>query len=174
MQFEIVKHVFSVSFMIAILATMAIVTGTGMLPEAEAFKKANGTFNPKYGSDTKGIVCGDQLCYKIKNVSNTSDIRSASHSESSPVYASWVSIQSMNGAQLVDTQVDRNSDTVTVLIDAQEEGKVILNLSPNIEDAFMVIVDGEEWDDAHIDGNDVNVFFHAGTEKIEIIANISG
>jgi len=35
----------------------------------------------------------------------------------------------------------------------------------------MVIVDGEEWDDAHIDDNDVKFYFFAGIEKIEIIGN---
>ncbi len=33
----------------------------------------------------------------------------------------------------------------------------------------MVLVDGEEWDDVEIAGNDVTVMFPAGTEKIEII-----
>ncbi len=33
----------------------------------------------------------------------------------------------------------------------------------------MVLVDGEEWDDVEIDGNQVTVEFPAGTEEIEII-----
>ena len=33
----------------------------------------------------------------------------------------------------------------------------------------MVLVDGEEWDDVEIAGNDVTVMFPAGTSEIEII-----
>ncbi len=33
----------------------------------------------------------------------------------------------------------------------------------------MVLVDGEEWDDVEIDGNQITVEFPAGTEEIEII-----
>ena len=60
------KRVFSVTFMIAILATMAVVSGMEMMPEAEAFKKGQGVYNSKYGSATKGIVCGDRLCSEIE------------------------------------------------------------------------------------------------------------
>jgi predicted secreted protein with PEFG-CTERM motif len=33
----------------------------------------------------------------------------------------------------------------------------------------MVLVDGEEWDDVEINGNEVTVMFLAGAETIEII-----
>jgi len=33
----------------------------------------------------------------------------------------------------------------------------------------MVLVDGEEWDDSEINGNEITVMFLAGAEKIEII-----
>ena len=33
----------------------------------------------------------------------------------------------------------------------------------------MILVDGEEWDDVEIDGNNVTVMFPAGAEMIEII-----
>ena len=32
----------------------------------------------------------------------------------------------------------------------------------------MVLVDGEEWDDAEINGNEITVMFLAGAEEIEI------
>ena len=60
---------------------------------------------------------------------------------------------------------------VTVSINAQNDGKIVSSLPHFIQDVFMVIVDGEEWDDAHIDDNDVKFYFFAGTEKIEIIGN---
>jgi predicted secreted protein with PEFG-CTERM motif len=33
----------------------------------------------------------------------------------------------------------------------------------------MVLVDGQEWDDVEISGNQVTVMFPAGTEKIEVL-----
>ena len=60
---------------------------------------------------------------------------------------------------------------VTVSINAQNDGKIVSSLPHSIQDVFMVIVDGEEWDDAHIDDNDVKFYFFAGIEKIEIIGN---
>jgi predicted secreted protein with PEFG-CTERM motif len=33
----------------------------------------------------------------------------------------------------------------------------------------MVLVDGEEWDDVEINGNEVTVMFPAGAEEIEVI-----
>jgi len=47
----------------------------------------------------------------------------------------------------------------------------VSSLPHSIQDVFMVIVDGEEWDDAYIDDNDVKFYFFAGIEKIEIIGN---
>jgi len=37
----------------------------------------------------------------------------------------------------------------------------------------MVLVDGEEWDDVEINGNEVTVSFPAGTEEIEIIGTFA-
>ena len=33
----------------------------------------------------------------------------------------------------------------------------------------MVLVDGQEWNDVEISGNEVTVMFPAGTEKIEVV-----
>ncbi|RMW38353.1 MAG: PEFG-CTERM sorting domain-containing protein, partial [Nitrosopumilus sp.] len=42
--------------------------------------------------------------------------------------------------------------------------------SKTVQDGiFMVLVDGEEWDDVEIVANKVTVMFPAGTEQIEII-----
>ena len=63
--FIVMKQVFAVTFMIAMLATMAVVTAVEILPEADAKKKASGTYTKKYGSATKGVVCGDRLCSEV-------------------------------------------------------------------------------------------------------------
>ena len=69
-------------------------------------------------------------------------------------------------------QTIRNNGGINQCI--HDDGKIKLNLPSGISEAFMVIVDGEEWNDAYIDGNHVKVYFHAGAEKIEIIGNSSG
>ncbi|MDH3677104.1 MAG: PEFG-CTERM domain-containing protein, partial [Nitrosopumilus sp.] len=58
------------------------------------------------------------------------------------------------------------------VIQINTSGDVILTINPSksiIDGVFMVLVDGEEWDDAEYDGNKVTVKFPAGTEEIEII-----
>ena len=169
-----------VAFMISILATMAVVTGVDMIPEAEALKKGKGVDLPKYGSGTKGIVCGDQLCSEVghKKSSTTLDTMKKHTSKSDTMmYPSasmskgGISVDSIRGATVIDTSVDSQSGIVVVSLDAVDDGKVIVNLPSMFKDVFMVIVDGEEWDDAFIEGNQVKVYFYAGTEKIEIIGD---
>ena len=170
------KSVFSVTFMIAILATMTVVSGVEMMPEAEAFKKGQGVYNPKYGSATKGIVCGDRLCSEIANTKSSSGMSYPQKNSSSSVvtYTGSDLVESISGAIMIDTAVDKKSGTMVISINAQDDGKINLNLPSAINEAYMVIVDGEEWDDAYIDGNHIKVYFHAGTEKIEVIGNSSG
>jgi len=45
--------------------------------------------------------------------------------------------------------------------------------SDTIRGIFMVLVNGEEWDDVDINGNEVTVMFPAGTEEIEIIGTFA-
>ena len=170
-----------VAFMISILATMAVVTGIDMIPEAEALKKGKGVNVSKYGSATKGIVCGDQLCSEVghKKSSTTSDTmkKHTSTKSDTMTYPSpsmskgEISVDSIRGATVIDTSVDNQSGIVVVSLDVVDDGKIIVNLPSMFKDVFMVIVDGEEWDDAFIEGNQVKVYFHAGTEKIEIIGD---
>lgn len=65
---------------------------------------------------------------------------------------------------------DRTSDTVTVVIDAFDDGSIKISV-PQFSTVDMVLVDGEEWDDAYIHGSMVKVYFLTGAEKIEIIGN---
>ena len=168
------KHVFYVTFMIAIIATMAVVTALDTIHEAEAFKKSQGVYNPKYGSDTKGIVCGDRLCSDVKSVgsSNTSIVKPNSSSVSIPT--GEISVDSVMGAMIKNTEMNKQLGTIVVSIESQDDGNIVLNLPSTINDVFVVIVDGEEWDDAHVDGNKIHVYFYAGAEKIEILGNVLG
>jgi predicted secreted protein with PEFG-CTERM motif len=77
---------------------------------------------------------------------------------------------SITGGIVTGAAVNTNDNSLIVMISANEDGTITLTPSKNVlEGAFMVLVDGEEWDDSEIDGNKITVMFLAGAEKIEII-----
>jgi len=77
---------------------------------------------------------------------------------------------SITGGTLNRVTVNTNENSLILMISANEDGKITLNPSKNVLDGpFMVLVDGEQWDDAEIKGNEITVMFLAGAEKIEII-----
>jgi len=77
---------------------------------------------------------------------------------------------SISGGTVNGVKVNTNDNSLIVMISANEDGTITLNPSKNVLDgAFMVLVDGEEWDDVEINGNKITVMFLAGAEEIEII-----
>jgi predicted secreted protein with PEFG-CTERM motif len=77
---------------------------------------------------------------------------------------------SITGGVVTGTSVNTDDNSLIVMINANEDGTLTLTPSKKVLDgAFMVLVDGEEWDDVEWDGNKISVMFFAGTEKIEII-----
>lgn len=170
------KRFATTMFTIALVAVMMI----GMQIEpVDAFKKAQGTHQQKYGSATKHIVCGDRLCSEIgqdetPNVSaNTKHVEKSTHDDSIRDHGYKKhsgSSDSITGAVLKSNNFDRTSGILTVLIDAFDDGSIKID-TPQFNTIDMVIVDGEEWDDAYVHGNTVKVYFLAGAEKIEIIGN---
>ncbi|MFB5603963.1 MAG: PEFG-CTERM sorting domain-containing protein [Candidatus Nitrosomaritimum aestuariumsis] len=77
---------------------------------------------------------------------------------------------SISGGVVTGASVNTNDNSLIVNISANEDGTLTLNPSKNVLDgAFMVLVDGEEWDDVEINGNEISVMFLAGAEEIEII-----
>ncbi len=77
---------------------------------------------------------------------------------------------SISGGMVTGATVNTMDNSLIVMISANEDGTLTLNPSKNVLDgAFMVLVDGEEWDDVEINGNEITVMFLAGAEKIEII-----
>ena len=115
---ELMKRVFSVTFMIAILVTMAVVTTVAHMPDAEAFQKAKGVYQSKHGLATKGIVCGDRLCSEIGQVTS-SDVpamktKSPQHT---PMSIGAIPIDSVTGATIKDTMIDKQSEAVIISID---------------------------------------------------------
>ena len=77
---------------------------------------------------------------------------------------------SISGGIVTGVSVNTNDNSLIVMISANEDRTITLNPSTNVlKGAFMVLVDGEEWDDAEINGNEITVMFLAGAEEIQII-----
>jgi len=77
---------------------------------------------------------------------------------------------SISGGTVTGARANTIDNSIVVSISSTEPGTLTVNPSSNVlRGVFMVLVDGEEWDDVEIDGNQVTVEFPAGTEEIEII-----
>ena len=64
----------------------------------------------------------------------------------------------------------------SLIINIRSFDEVVITVSPStdaIRGIHTVLVDGEEWDDVEIDGNQVTVQFLAGAEEIEIIGTFA-
>jgi len=76
----------------------------------------------------------------------------------------------ISGGHVTSATVNLDDNSVIINIHAMDDG--VLTISPSTstqKGIFMVLVDGEESDDAEINGNTVIVPFGAETEQIEII-----
>ena len=76
----------------------------------------------------------------------------------------------ISGGHVTSATVNLDDNSVIINIHAEDDG--VLTISPSTstqKGIFMVLVDGEESDDAEINGNTVIVPFGAETEQIEII-----
>ena len=76
----------------------------------------------------------------------------------------------ISGGHVISATVNTNDNSVIINIDADDDGTLTISPSTSTQKGiFMVLVDGEESDDAEINGNTVTVPFFAGAEQIEII-----
>ncbi|MDX1441334.1 MAG: PEFG-CTERM sorting domain-containing protein [Nitrosopumilaceae archaeon] len=76
----------------------------------------------------------------------------------------------ITGGVVTGTSVNTDDNSLIIKISAKEDGTLTLNPPKSVLDgAFMVLVDGQEWDDSEIAGNKISVMFLAGAEEIEII-----
>ncbi len=76
----------------------------------------------------------------------------------------------INGGVVKSATLNTNDKSIVINIDAKSDGTLTVTPTKEVQDGiFMVLVDGQEWDDVEIDGNKVTVMFLAGAEKIEII-----
>ena len=76
----------------------------------------------------------------------------------------------ISGGHVISATVNTNDNSFIINIDADDDGTLTISPSTSTQKGiFMVLVDGEESDDAEINGNTVIVPFNAGAEEIEII-----
>jgi predicted secreted protein with PEFG-CTERM motif len=77
---------------------------------------------------------------------------------------------SISGGIVTGASINNNDNSIIVKISANEDGTLTLNPDESIlKGIFMVLVDGQEWDDVEINGNEVIIMFPAGAEKIEVV-----
>jgi len=77
---------------------------------------------------------------------------------------------SISGGIVTGATLNTKDNSIVININAEDDGILTINPSKTVQDGiFMVLVDGEEWDDVEIVANKVTVMFPAGTEQIEII-----
>ena len=75
----------------------------------------------------------------------------------------------INGGTVIDATLNIDDKSIVINIDSVNDGTLALYLDESIQDGiFLVLVDGEEWDDVEIVGRNITVMFPAGTEQIEI------
>ena len=76
----------------------------------------------------------------------------------------------ISGGHITSATVNTDDNSVIINIHADDDGVLTISPSESTQRGiFMVLVDGEESDDAEINGNTVIVPFGAETEQIEII-----
>ncbi|MBC8516752.1 MAG: PEFG-CTERM sorting domain-containing protein [Nitrosopumilus sp.] len=77
---------------------------------------------------------------------------------------------SISGGMVTSAMLNTNDNSIVIMINAEDDGTLTVSPSTTVQDGiFMVLVDGEEWDDVEIVANKVTVMFPAGAETIEII-----
>jgi len=86
-----------------------------------------------------------------------------------PVLDKCIPYNILNGV-IIDAIANTSDNSIVIQINASEDGILAINPTKStIDGIFMVLVDGEEWDDVEYDGNKVTVMFPVGAEEITII-----
>jgi len=174
------KKKFATTFLVITLIAVMMI---GLQIESIDAKKSQGTFNTKYGSATKNIVCGDRLCSEVdmpkQSTTVTTEPTVTPNSQTTVNMCSRNSIQiesnclnfNINGAVVKSSTFDESSGSTTIQISSTDDGKLTINASSSILDTIFVLVDGEESNDITINGAKMTIEFFAGTETIEIFGN---
>ena len=77
---------------------------------------------------------------------------------------------SITGATVSSSSLNTKNKSIVMMLSDSDEGTLTIKPSTDIiKGISLVLVDGQEWDDVTISGNDVTIMFPAGTEEIEVI-----
>ena len=138
------------------------------LSTAGAMWKYDGTYTIKvnYGSAEKNNSVQVELTGGVTNYQTPSAQCGANNISASGQCVPY----SISGGVVTGAIINTNDNSIIVSINAEDDGTLTVTPSKKVQDGiFMVLVDGEEWDDVEIVANKVTVMFPAGAEQIEII-----
>ena len=77
---------------------------------------------------------------------------------------------SITGATVSSSSLYSKNKSIVIMLSKSDEGTLHLTPSTDIiKGISRVLVNGQEWDNVVINGNDVTILFPAGTKKIEVI-----
>ncbi len=129
------------------------------------------------GTYTIKVTYGTQEVYDRAYVQLTGGIIGVggAQCESNELSASGQCVPfSITGATVSSAMFSSEKKSLIINISSFDDGVITVNPSTDtIRGIFMVLVDGEEWDDVEINGNEVTVIFPAGAEEIEIIGTFA-
>jgi len=143
------------------------------LNTAGALWKYDGTYIIKvnYGTVEKSNKAKVELTGGVTFKPSFSTPTTAKQCTANDISASGQCIPySISGGMVTSATLNTNDNSIVININAFDDGTLTVTPSKTVQDGiFMVLVDGQEWDDVEIVANKVTVMFPAGTEQIEII-----
>ena len=141
---------------------------------AGAMWKYDGTYTIKvnYGSTEKSNSAKVELTGGVAYIPNYSTpILPAKQCSTNDISIDGQCIPyNISGGMVTSATFNTDNKSIIININAEDDGTLTINPKTQVIDGiFMVLVDGEEWDDSEIVSNKVTVMFPAGAEQIEII-----
>ena len=135
--------------------------------------KYDGTYTIKvnYGSAEKSNSAKVELTGGIAYTPTYSTPTANKQCSANEITASGQCIPfSISGGMVTSATLNTNDNSIIININANDDGTLTITPSKTVQDGiFMVLVDGEEWDDVEIVANKVTIMFPAGAEQIEVI-----
>jgi predicted secreted protein with PEFG-CTERM motif len=143
------------------------------LNTAGAMWKYDGTYTIKvnYGSAEKSNSAKVELTGGVAYTPTYSTPTADKQCSVNEITASGQCVPfSISGGIVTSATLNTNDNSIIININANDDGILTVTPSKTVQDGiFMILVDGEEWDDVEIVANKVTIMFPAGAEQIEII-----
>ena len=143
------------------------------LNTAGAMWKYDGTYTIKvnYGSAEKSNSAKVELTGGVAYTPTYSTPTVNKQCSANEITASGQCVPfSISGGMVTSATLNTNDNSIIININANDDGTLTVTPSNSVQNGiFMVLVDGEEWDDVEIVANKVTVMFPAGAEQVEII-----